>query len=551
MRTFSLIIILSFLSVFVNAQNTNHKTIYSEAMNEYRKGNYKNSSEKFQIIINNNKKENLSTTELYNGACVFSLNNDKELAIEILSFVANNRYYSYYNHIKSDTDLNNVHSDPEWNNIVEKVLNNKETIPERLRKRIKPELIKAKKILNTDNGKLWGENIWSENILVLDANNIIYSLKPLPNCKSNDSIIFYKEIPKNTLGFSNAAQKYKGKDYAIVLINYLDDNSATIIHELFHILQNKHITLNGNPIQYLDNYDAREWLRLEYQALKNALKSIDENKNKSETENYIYDALLFRKLRQTKYKEYLQNEIEIETSEGLANYTGFILSTYSNKYKKAISEINQREQAQTYTRPFPYATGPAYGLVFDYLELDWKTGLDTTYDFLSIYEKKYLNKKVKISKRKIKLAQERNNYSEIHTQELERKLKNEKILKYYTDIFTIKPTLKVELINDDSYGRTFDMNGTINLKNKGTVFSMIKGTDISGENFGNFATKDNEKLGVSGVLYSFKEKTFTFPEPIEIKENKIIGKYYEIELNKGWKVININDKGDLKIVRND
>ena len=86
-------------------------------------------------------------------------------------------------------------------------------------------------------------------------------------------------------------------------------------------------------------------------------------------------------------------------------------------------------------------------------------------------------------------------------------------------------------------------------KDKGIVFSMIKGTDGSKNNFGNFTTMVNEKLGVSGVLYSFDGKVFTFPEPIEIKKNSVIGKYYEIELNEGWEVIKINKKGDLEIVK--
>jgi len=358
-----------------------------------------------------------------------------------------------------------------------------------------------------------------------------------------------QDIPENTLGFSNAAQKYNGKEYAVVLTNYLDDNSATIIHELFHVLQHKHISLNGNPIQYLDNYDAREWLRLEYQALKNALNAINHKKEKIEIGKYATDAVLFRKVRQSKYKEYLQKEIEIETSEGLANYTGFILSTYPNKYEKAISEINQREQAQTYTRPFPYATGPAYGLIFDYLKINWKIGLDTTYNFLKIYETKYLKKEIKINDEILKLAQQRNNYQEIHQQELDRKVKNEKIINYYSNVFIQNPTLTVKLV-DDLYGRTFDMNGTIILKDKGIVYSMIKGVDGSKNNFGDFSTiKGKEKLGVSGVLYSFDGTVFTFPKPIEIEKNRIIGKYYEIELNEGWEVVKVNEKGDLEILK--
>ncbi|HIP33996.1 MAG TPA: hypothetical protein EYG89_04600 [Bacteroidia bacterium] len=532
-----------------NAIINNTQNSYSLSMKEYELGNYKDASVLFQTIIDNNKIDEISTTRLYNGACIFALAKQNETAIQILDYLASNRFYSNYNHITSDTDLNNVHSELKWKSITEKVAKNKKTEPERLRQKIKTELFKAKEILFTENGKLWGENIWSDNILVLGFDNTIYTTKPLQDSKTSDSIIYYKKIPENTLGFSNAAQKYNGKEYAVVLTNYLDDNSATIIHELFHVLQHKHISLNGNPIQYLDNYDAREWLRLEYQALKNALNAINHKKEKIEIGKYATDAVLFRKVRQSKYKEYLQKEIEIETSEGLANYTGFILSTYPNKYEKAISEINQREQAQTYTRPFPYATGPAYGLIFDYLKINWKIGLDTTYNFLKIYETKYLKKEIKINDEILKLAQQRNNYQEIHQQELDRKVKNEKIINYYSNVFIQNPTLTVKLV-DDLYGRTFDMNGTIILKDKGIVYSMIKGVDGSKNNFGDFSTiKGKEKLGVSGVLYSFDGTVFTFPKPIEIEKNRIIGKYYEIELNEGWEVVKVNEKGDLEILK--
>ena len=549
MKNFLKLVIFLILPITGCAQNTDIESLYSEAMKEYELENYKNASEKFQIITEKKGLDSLSTTALYNGACIFALAKQNETAVRILDYLVSNRFYSNYKHITSDTDLNNIHSEPKWKSITEKVAENKKAEPERLREKIKTELFKAKEILLAENGKLWGNNIWSDNILVLGFDNTIYTIKPLQDSKTRDSIIYYKKIPKNTLGFSNAAQKYNGKEYAVVLTNYLDDKSSTIIHELFHILQNKHISLNGNPITYLDNYDAREWLRLEYQSLKNALNAINLNKEKSEIEKYITDALLFRKIRQSKYKEYLQKEIEIETSEGLANYTGFILSTYTNKYEKAISEINQREQAQTYTRPFPYATGPAYGLIFDYFKINWKIGLDTTYNFLKIYETKYLKKEIKINDEILKLAQQRNNYKEIHQQELDRKIKNEKIIKHYSDIFIQNPTLTVKLV-DSLYGRTFDMNGTIVLKDKGIVFSMIKGVDGSKNNFGNFSTiKGKEKLGVSGVLYSFDGTVFTFPKPIEIEKNRIIGKYYEIELNEGWEVVKMNEKGDLEIVK--
>ena len=551
MKSIITIVITLFFTLLLNAQNTDTKSLYSASMKEYELGRYENAAEKFKIIINNSKFDSLSTTELYNGACIFSLAKKNEIAINMLDYLVSERFYSNYKHITSDTDLNNIHSEQKWKGLIEKVAENKKTKPVRLRKKIEAEFFKAKDILLTENGKLWGENIWSDNILVLDFDNTIYAIKPLPDSKTNDSLIYYKKIPPNTLGFSNSAQKFNEEEYAIVLANYLDDNSSTIIHELFHILQHKHISLNGEAIAYLDNYDAREWLRLEYQALKNALNAIDQNKEKSEVEQYVNDAFLFRKVRQSKYIEYLQKEVEIETSEGLANYTGFVLSTHTNKYQKAISEINQRENAKTYTRPFPYASGPAYGLIFDYLKINWRVGLDTTYNFSEIYETLYLGKSIKPNKLNIRFAIKRSNYLEIHREEIERKTKQEELISYYTKVLVTNPTLRVTSIGN-SYNRTFDMNGTLALGSKSIVYSSIKGTAKSADDFGNFKIIEGKgKLGVSGIMgiWDDKKMTFVFPLPIRIDGNLIIGKFYEIELNEGWEVKKINEKGDMEIIK--
>ncbi len=536
--------------IIANAQ-IDTELLYSEAMEAYNNGNYKVSSDKFQLIIKENNWNDLSSTVLYNGACVFSLNKDEKLALEILTYLANSRYYSNLGHITTDSDLNNIHNYPDWGSLVEKAKKNVKTLPERTQEKVKSELCKAKEILLSDNGKLWGESIWSDDILVLGFDNTIYSLTPLENSKTKDSIVFYKKIPSNTLGFSNAAQQYNGKEYAVVLTNYLNDNSATIIHELFHVLQHKHINLNGNPISYLENYDARLWLRLEYQALKNALSLIDKNAKANAIKKYINDALLFRKLRQSKYNDLLKSEIEIETSEGLANYTGFLLSTYPNKYQKTIREINQREQAETYTRSFPYATGPAYGLIFDYLEIEWKQGLDKTYNFLDIYETQYLKKKIETTNSGIESSRKRNNYIEIQKQEIERKNKQDKLIEYYTDKLITSPTLKVTSIGG-SYNRTFNMNGTLALDSARIIFSGIKGSATSADDFGNFMIlSGKDKLGVAGVMLTWidEKMTFVFPLPFKVEGNRIIGEFYEIELNQGWEVKKLNTKGDLEIVK--
>ena len=55
-------------------------------------------------------------------------------------------------------------------------------------------------------------------------------------------------------------------------------------------------------------------------------------------------------------------------------------------------------------------------------------------------------------------------------------------------------------------------------------------------------------MGAAGFLRC-KDGEYVFPFPTKIDGQKIIGETYEIELNEGWKVEKINDKGDLEVVR--
>ncbi|WP_343706963.1 hypothetical protein [Flavobacterium sp.] len=419
------------------------------------------------------------------------------------------------------------------------------------RQNIQEKLLEAKTLLEKDNGKLWGKPIWNDSIIVIDFDNSIYSLIKLPNSKTDNGILYSKIMEPHSLVFVNTTQKYEGKEYATVLNNYLDDKSATIIHELFHLLQMKSRKFNGNPIEYLDETNARILLRLEYQALKNALKAIIEKRKTDEIKSYLKDAVIFRKERQQQYSKYLNDELEIETLEGLANYTGFVLSSYDNKYEKAIEEINQREEAKTYTRPFPYATGPVYGLIFDYLNIIWRNSLDKTYNFADIYEVMILKSKITITKKELESAKFRNNFNEINKQEIAREEEQKKLISYYTDLLINKPTLKVALADIEHYGRTFNMNGTLTLNDKGIVYSSIKGRDKSGNNFGNFATVEGKnQLGKAGILSYDKDGLtyFVFSLPSKIEGRKIISDFYEIELNPDWKIIKQND-GNMEIVK--
>ncbi|WP_103069507.1 hypothetical protein [Aquimarina sediminis] len=544
-------ILLFFTQFSAFTQEIDINAVYQSAIKAYDSQNYQEASNQFTLLLDKVDFQIKNEGVYYSGACIYALNNQSNQAFELLEYLADKKWYSKYDQISTDDDLKNLHISNQWSTLLKKVKNNLSSLPERNSKFIKKRILETKTLLTNDNGKLWGENIWHNDFLILDFDYTIYSLNPLANSKTKDTTLFYTKVSKNALSLTNSVQEYKGKEYATILTNYLNDGGATIIHELFHTLQRKHKTFNGEPISYLDNYDARQWLRLEFYALQLALHAINNNKDLSEIQLHVTDAMIFRKLRQTKYNEFLTKELEIETLEGLAEYTGIRLSNTKNKYDDAISQINEREAAPTYTRPFPYATGPAYGLIFDYLQIDWRNGLDHIYNFLNIYETQYLNEPIFIDKNTVKKANERNNFDLIHKEELEKKVKQEKLISFYTEMFMDKPTLSVTSI-DPFYGRSYDMYGTLSLNPKETVYASIKGTANSKSDFGNFHIKDEVgKLGTTGVLGTWIEDLlkFSFPLPIQIDGNKILGEFYEIELNKGWEIIKTNVKGDLKIVK--
>ena len=538
-----------FLIVVLNTFAQSNQAVYESALSFYDSKDYSNSALQFSKLFEATGYD-LPNSVLYNGARSFALNQEAENAYDILNYLINEKFYSNLEEISKDERFAILRPHIEWNSLINQVKINEETLPERTREKIKAELFKAKNLLNSDNGKLWGQNIWSEDILILDKNNTIYSLDKLPNSQTTDSIIYFKTVPENTIFQSNTTQEYNGKRYAIVMINYINDNSSTIIHELFHILQENHIKLNGLPITYLDNYDAREWMRLEFQALRNTITSIVEKQERKVILDFFKDALIYRSLRQEKYKEFLHKELQLETSEGLANYTAYKLSSHSDKYKQALQQLDKRESADTYTRAFPYATGPAYGFIFDYLEVDWKKGLETVYDFLNIYETKLLKKKLAVTKEVLEIANQRSNYATIHKEELKRKENYEKNVSYYTKLFLDNPTLSVTLI-DKRFSKTFDMNGTLVLEGVGIVYSELVGSDGSGGlNFGSFKTLEGkEKLGFSGILEIPKELKYVFPLPLNIDGRTIRGEFYEINLNEGWNVEELNERGDLIIVK--
>jgi hypothetical protein len=513
-------------------------TPYDQALNAYEQHDYPAAAQAFTGI----DRRALSPKQRYDGACIYALNHEPAKAFALLHFLVNKQFYANYDHLATDADLTSLHPDPQWPPLLVQVAKNRQTQPQRQRATIYAALTKARTRLRRDNGRLWGYPLWNDSLLVLDTNNTVYSLRAFPGSTTADGRLFQAQVPANTLVFVNTVQTYKGHQYAVVLASYLTDHSVTLIHELFHLLHLKHATLHGEAIKYLDEYEARLYLRFEYQALRSTLQVARRHGPKAEVTSYLEDALVFRQKRQTQYQAFLASELELETLEGLATYTGFALASLPDTYEAALAEIAQRERAPTYTRPFPYATGVAYGLLFDYLGIHWRDGLQKVYDFRRIYETHHA---LPATEGAFAAAKQRTNVAAIEQEENERRHRQEKLLAYYRTLLTGQPTLQVTLADAQHYGRTFNMNGTLELPGLGTVYSGVAGRDKAGHNFGDFHTLEAvSALGQAGVLLLNDGKTFVFPTPFRLEGRKLIGETYEIDLHEGWQVEPVASTGN-------
>lgn len=512
------------------------------AVGHYDRKEYQLAANALNVLTLNQLLQGLSSNGIYDCACIYALSGDSERAFALLRFLIFERLYTDANHLKTDPDLDSLRDLAPWSEIFAKAEDNLRTLPARTMNYVRTELENAKLILANEKGELWGESIWNDRLLILSASNTVYSLRRFPGSRLDPSGIYWTKVPPGTLSNSNAVQTYQGREYAVVMVSYLADRSATIIHELFHVLQFARRKFNGFEISYLDEPEARILLRAEYQALRNALQAM----GKAEPKNRIADALLFRTQRQKRFGKFLQQEIELETLEGIANYTGYKLSSNENKVEIALSELSRRESSKSYTRNFPYATGLAYGIILDALGIRWRNSAGDLYDFTKIVN--HSLRTLGAKKPDATAAKLRANHAKIVEEETARKRAYDELQLALKARFVTSPTLTATLVAPN-YTQTTDIDATTALKGVGTVFKLISGkNDPEGVNFGSFASRRMESA-TSGVLRKDGGMTFVFAMPFRIEGNKVIGEDYEITLAPGWTVEKINAKGDHAVVK--
>lgn len=248
----------------------------------------------------------------------------------------------------------------------------------------------VRSICDTDNGKLWGINLYAPT-LCIDTNRTVWSNQKDKNgellLKGNCYIGKYP----NDKNIANSIIDVYGQKWVTIALPLPSDSierNTLFCHEMFHYWQDSlgHIPRIYNNT-HIDNKDARVLLKLEWKAFYTACKAIDYSTRKTA----IRDGLIFRKLRQEKYFKYYPDETAFEIHEGLAQYTGRKLSVSTDSIYLHIldHDMNTYMGEENLVRNYAYLSGVILGYLLDKSKIDWRQQVNGKSDLGLMLQKAY------------------------------------------------------------------------------------------------------------------------------------------------------------------
>ncbi len=385
-----------------------------------------------------------------------------------------------------------------------------------------------KNLLKADNGKFWSENLYGP-ILLIDPETRTFVANQNNKSETFKKIgsIYIDTLPKE-LNIANTAINWQDERWTMVMNPLSDDNftrNNLLIHELFHRLQPSigFANLSEKSNDHLDTFEGRLLLKLELEALKKSLET-----EGSTQKNHLKNALTFRAIRQdNEAKKTAENSLEI--NEGLAEYTGLMLSGRNDKQiqKHLINSINDFYQNKTFVRSFAYQTIPVYGYLLTLEKENWQHNIDKDTNLTDYFIETF---SLKLSEEKSykSIAIDNNyNYQKIVDEEQERENKRLAKIQFYKEIFLQKPTLKLSFRNMNV---SFDPRDIMPIEDIGTIYPNLRITD-------DWGILTVEK----GALLSSDWSYVLVTQPSSIKDDLATGNGWKLELNDGWKVVKSGD----------
>lgn len=389
----------------------------------------------------------------------------------------------------------------------------------------------------TQNSSLWNKNIYSAILLVDPQTRQVFSNEPDSAGLLQPKDGIYTGILPANVNIANTATQWSGKRWAMILLPLPENKNERInllAHELFHQAQpGLGFRAYNDESAHLDKKEGRIYLRLELEALKKAISA----KSKTEQKQHLTQAFVFRKYRHFLYPKSADVENLLELNEGLAEFTGLMISARTEKENivHLSNSINTFMGNPTYVRSFAYQTIPVYGYLLYKKQKEWNRKITDTSNLTKI-----LMRELDIVLPKdIKAAAEKNsatyNGKQITQEEDKREEEIKKVQVAYKKQFIESPHVELGF---EQMNVSFDPRNIMPLEEYGTVYPNIRVTD----NWGILTVEH-------GALMSPMWDKITVSVPISIGEKKVTGDGWVLELNEGYSLEKNNKDGHYRLVK--
>ncbi|HKW33977.1 MAG TPA: hypothetical protein VJN92_13290 [Candidatus Acidoferrum sp.] len=400
----------------------------------------------------------------------------------------------------------------------------------------------ARALSDKDNGALWKMPLcgpllfvdYDTRYAVANQADTEGKLKPLDG-------VFVGTAPEE-LGVANTATKWAGVEWTMViwpLPQYKQPRMRLMLHECFHRVQGQ-IGLQATDAQngHLDSLGGRIWLQMEWRALEHSFWQQGEERQRD-----VADAVYFRNYRRSLFPSAApKNEDALEMNEGMAEYTGFKLSTSSSEeYAVAVAAWLRGAPTRTpsYGRSFAYTSGPAYGGLLDAVSKDWRKGLTPATDLGQLLARAYgihLPAAAALDKPEAMRRAARYDGGEVVTIETEREEKHQARVAAARRLFVDGPVLTLPV--SDEFHYTFDPNAVLALDDKLTIYE------------GNLQVSDAWGLlkTTEGALFLRENGRIVrvqVPAPADVSKTPLSGKGWTLELKPQWQLVPAGRAGDF------
>lgn len=380
------------------------------------------------------------------------------------------------------------------------------------------------KKITTENTDFWGVDLYGPILLVIPESRSIFANAATPsNALEKKGQVFIGRLP-DEISIANTCVKWEGKSWAMVVLplpNNQSERMNLLTHELFHCLQEKLGFSASNPSNsHLDEREGRILFRLELEALKNAITS----EGISERKVHVASALTFRRNRQNIYRDARKEENLLELNEGIAEYTGMMMSARrSNQIKMHLIEsLSDFISNPSFVRSFAYVTIPAYGYLLYGSNKDWHKEVLSDENLIDYFQTAF---QIQVTLKDQDLPNELSDKYNGIVIDKEENLRDEemkRVKRRYIDKFVKSSHLKINLENMKI---SFDPRNLVPLDHYGSVYPNLRVSDT----WGNLTVKNGALLAVSWDKVSISK-------PIKVTSNGAVGDGWTLELFDGYSI---------------